>query len=570
MSAPNGPDVFAELPILEEVGAELERILGVETAQAASGFGVRRRRRRWGRLRPLVLVFALVVGGTAVALAATGVILTGSPVRPSGPVVATAGDGVPVVGDSRLLPLRIADPAGGLPWGMRVVHTTRALVCVQVGRIEQGRLGQLGIDGAFGDDGRFHSLPADVLPDAAGPAGSYFETCNTAGRTFGDVSVGLEASGANNPPAGSGLASARRVLSFGLLGRHAVSVTYGSSARTRTQRVVPGLGAYLIVQRDTGPQARPHPGGSPCDDCIGASGESNGDDVPYPQTDPAGPIGAVTAIAYEFAGRTCIDNAGGGQNTPAEINESNARILSFRRSCGLSEGPPPRPAPLPPVHEQLAVHLQIHGHVISGAEITFAAPIAITKASQSYLAWVIVGRHRDGLTGTGANFARGATVSLPVERLLAQAGTRSVKIEIDYALRVPGPPGDEFAVVGTTTVHEPTGTHPKPLPAALKPRGRVFRLRRVELLGLRASDPAGGPPWGIQLGFSGSPLGTAVSIEIGRVANGRIGFLGQDDAYHNDGRFHPATSPAELMSPAGYAIGGPISNPALQKTNTFD
>ena len=115
------------------------------------------------RLRVVLVALALVFATTAIALAATGVILTGAPVGTVTRPVATAGEGIPVAGGSRLLPLRAADPAGGLPWGMRIVHTTRGLICVQIGRVDHGQLGQLGVDGAF-DERRALPPPAGRLP----------------------------------------------------------------------------------------------------------------------------------------------------------------------------------------------------------------------------------------------------------------------------------------------------------------------------------------------------------------------------------------------------------------------
>jgi hypothetical protein len=343
-----------------------------------------------------------------------------------------------------------------------------------------------------------------------------------------------------------------------LLGPHAVSITYHSGQQSRNQPVIPGLGAYLVVQRFTGPPRNTNAGRLRCSDCVGGSSESDGDDLPYPQTDPAAPIGALTAITYSFAGRICIDNAAIAQTGLDAINEFNDRVVRFRRACGLSEGPPPRPAPLPTAHEQLGVQLQVHDHVITGAEITFPAPIAVTTAGQSYSATLIVGERDTGSVGTRIDFARGARVGIPVERLLAEAATRSVTIAIDYVRSLPGPPGYQTAIVGTTTIHEPAGTRPAPLPFQPRPPGQPRKAQRLELLGLRVPDPAGGPPWGIQLAFSQAPLGTAVSIEIGRIANGRIGVIGEDNAYHDDGRFHPATAPADLMNPAMYPIGGSI------------
>jgi hypothetical protein len=189
----------------------------------------------------------------------------------------------PIEGAGRLLPLRAADPAGGPPWGMRVVYTTRGLVCVQVGRVYHGQLGQLGIDGAFGDDGRFHALPPDALPDVVGGIeGFSFENCAAPGDTYAGDIVGLRASAASNPRAGVGAVADRREISFGLLGRHAVSITYRSGSETHTQAVLPGLGAYLIVQRYTSGRQ------------LGSVSETDGSDQPYPYGDPTSPNGALT------------------------------------------------------------------------------------------------------------------------------------------------------------------------------------------------------------------------------------------------------------------------------------
>jgi hypothetical protein len=131
-------------------------------------------------VRVALVAFALVLATSAITLAATGVILTGSPVGTAHAPIATAGEGIPVAGGARLLPMRAADPAGGLPWGMRIVHTTRGLICVQIGRVYDGQLGQLGVDGAFHDDGRFHPLPTDALPgDLADVAGWMTGDCSS-------------------------------------------------------------------------------------------------------------------------------------------------------------------------------------------------------------------------------------------------------------------------------------------------------------------------------------------------------------------------------------------------------
>jgi hypothetical protein len=156
------------------------------------GFGLTPRHMRpLARLRIGLVVLALAFATTAIALAATGVILAGSPVHPVIRPTATAGEGLPVEGGARLLPLRVPDPAGGPPWGMRVVHTTRGLICVQVGRVDDGQLGELGIDGAFHDDGRFHPLQANAVPDALGNVlGLMSGRCSEPGKIYASQSVG--------------------------------------------------------------------------------------------------------------------------------------------------------------------------------------------------------------------------------------------------------------------------------------------------------------------------------------------------------------------------------------------
>jgi hypothetical protein len=314
------------------------------------------RRRASAHLRVALLVLALVLATAAITLAATGVILTGSPVGTVRAPVATAGEGIPVAGGARLLPLRAADPAGGLPWGMRIVHTTRGLVCVQIGRVYDDQLGQLGVDGAFHNDGRFHPLPTDALPDTLGNVGGWMSgNCSSPGDTYsGDsVGLGLSATASRHPDAAP--RADLREISFGLLGVHAVSIAYREGSKIRTQRVLPGLGAYLIVQR--------YSSGRP----LGSVSETDGRDEPGNYSGPAAPNGALTAITYDYAGRTCVDRG-------------NLRLAS----CGLSEVPPPRPAALPIVHTPLSAHLQIHDHVITSAQISFHAPYPVTNAQESY------------------------------------------------------------------------------------------------------------------------------------------------------------------------------------------
>jgi hypothetical protein len=392
------------------------------------------RRRGSPRMRIALLVLVLVLATAAIALAATGVILTGSPVGTVRAPIATAGEGVPVAGGARLLPLRAPDPAGGLPWGMRIIHTTRGLICVQIGRVNGDQLGQLGVDGAFDNDGRFHPLPTDALPDTlASAAGWMAGNCSSPGDIYAADSVGLQLSAATSPQRGAGVPADRREISFGLLGEHAVSITYREGSQTRTQPVLPGLGAYLIVQRYT--SGRP----------LGSVSASAGRDEPGNYSSPASPNGALTAITYSYAGRTCVVRG----------------TLRFA-SCGLSEVPPPRPAALPIVHEPLRAHLQIHDHVITGAQISFHAPYPVTNADENYSVTAPVCRR--GLAGEGsrADVARGALVTIPVGGILSEACGRTVTFNIEYVSFAGGLP--QPTPLGSITIHEPPGTHPAPLP----------------------------------------------------------------------------------------------------------
>jgi hypothetical protein len=400
------------------------------------------RRRASTHVRVALVVLALALATAAITLAATGVILTGSPVATVRAPIATAGEGIPVAGGARLLPLRAADPAGGLPWGMRIIHTTRGLICVQIGRVYDNQLGQLGVDGAFHNDGRFHPLPTDALPDVlANAAGWMAGNCSSPGGIYAGDSVGLELSAATSPRQGAGVPADRREISFGLLGVHAVSVTYREGSQTRTQRVLPSLGAYLIVQRYT--SGRP----------LGSVSETDGRDEPGNYSSPAGPNGALTAITYRYTGRSCVDRG-------------NLRLAS----CGLSEVPPPRPAALPIVREPLHAQLQIHNHVITSAQISFQAPYPVTNADEGYSVMARVCRR--GLAGEGsrADVARGALVTIPIEGVLSEACGRVVKFTVEYVRFAGGLP--QPTPLGSITIREPPGTHPAPLPR------RVVELER--------------------------------------------------------------------------------------------
>jgi hypothetical protein len=133
--------------------------------------------RRWshrGGLALPVAIGALVVGAAsagAALLLSSGEAVAPAFVLPATPV---AGLGEPVPQTLALLPMRVADPEGGPPWGMRVIHTTRGLLCLQAGRVMDDQLGALGIGYAFHGDKRFHPFLADdaISTDACPAVGA--------------------------------------------------------------------------------------------------------------------------------------------------------------------------------------------------------------------------------------------------------------------------------------------------------------------------------------------------------------------------------------------------------------
>lgn len=218
---------------------------------------VRARPRR--RRRPL-FAGLLAAGGLAVtgaALAATGVIPFGDPVEPTrverDP---QRGVGVPTDQSGRLLALRVPDPGGGPPWGLRIVDTTRGLQCLQAGRVVGEQLGLLGQDGIAGDDGRFHPMPPATrsgwvtpcqLPDANG---RFFIAVDKLSYASGDADPRERACREptdRDPDKPRCPRADRRRIAFGLLGPEASKVTFADGS---TQVPTDGDGAYLYVSAE--------------------------------------------------------------------------------------------------------------------------------------------------------------------------------------------------------------------------------------------------------------------------------------------------------------------------------
>ena len=226
----------------------------------AATLRARRTVRHARRVPLLAAVLAVVLLSAAVALA-SGLIQIGAPVMPlSGQrFTPTTGYGVPIANSVRLLAISAPDPAGGPPWGLRYLKTTRGPGCVEVGRVVDGRLGVLGRDGSFGNDGRFHELPADVFePLDCAPLdgrGQAFIALTFHGRpASGGGRFGCLPAGSPEQQTPICPRADERLVSFGLLGPDARSLSYRAGAATRTIQIAPPLGAYLIVQPLSAPR----------------------------------------------------------------------------------------------------------------------------------------------------------------------------------------------------------------------------------------------------------------------------------------------------------------------------
>jgi hypothetical protein len=455
---------------LEDLDVELVGVVARARAEESRSGVARRiaRARRRGRLWLALPALVLALLTTTIALAATGVILTGSPVPPAPRMSPTAGAGLPLPGQSRLLALRVPDPGGGLPWGMRVVRTTRGLVCVQIGRVQNGQLGELGIDGAYHDDGRFHPVGPGVLPTYAGGAleGGVTSERGSCVLANGDVTGNGEAWGSAVAAEFGGVdenaafaldrhrvpVARRRDLTYGILGPHAVSVTYHEGISLRSEPVVAGVGAYLIVQAAAGSS-------------VGEGhGEAPGTDTPG---EGPGTTGALAVISYDNHGAPCE-------------NGSNARTggkVKVAHPC-------PPPNPYPPAlrvtapgsfvrHPRVALKVN-HGRLIA-AELTFSAPFAVTSAAEGYslAAKPCSPREGGGVATLDRNVVQGETVHLALKYpFAARCAGRSVTVDVIYQSSGPNAkrsygraPGE--LLIGSAIVRLPRGDR-----GAAPPRGR--------------------------------------------------------------------------------------------------
>ena len=299
----------------------------------------RRRRRAWPALVTFLGVGPLLAAG---ALAATGVI--GPNPDPK------RGAGAPIASSARLLDLRVPDPAGGPPWGLQTLQTTRGTTCIETGRVVDGKLGTLAQDGTF----------------QALPAGQGFASCvanDGAGNAFVGISTATTASGpsakpscstdSGSSPLPSCSAQEQRRVMYGLLGPEATAIVWRDRGTLHKQAVTPPEGAYLIVMA-----SQPKRGGYT--------------------------IGKMPAVGYAIRRidyRDAPSCRGTGTGRPA-----NCPLVGY-----VAKGAP-RPDT---VRRKLDV--QVRG---SRIKVSFPAPVAIRDASASYTATVHFDRG-EGCKGVG-------------------------------------------------------------------------------------------------------------------------------------------------------------------------
>jgi hypothetical protein len=238
--------------VLDELEREIERI--------AAEAGEAKTRRRWWR--PGVALVALPLVAGAVAVAATSGNLLGEPVKdpPGAHSNPKSGYGV-VVGSGKMLAARATDPDGGPEWGLRLVQTSRKFGCVQLGRVVDGKLGVLGRDSSFGDDGMFHELrpqtlqlPACQQPDKAGHV---FIAMNWVGLPDSADATACSARSSKLDKRPLCPPDSLRTVYLGLLGPEGKAVTYvAPNGRVVRQRVTAPEGAYLVVLRTKNPEHR--------------------------------------------------------------------------------------------------------------------------------------------------------------------------------------------------------------------------------------------------------------------------------------------------------------------------
>ena len=434
-----------------------QRVLAGEGNRAPLYPEARRALRPRTRNLVLVVLLALAVLG---ALAAGGVIEIGSRAKLPYSTFGNAseGTGALMAGTVHRLPIAAPDPAGGPPWGMRELSTSRGTGCLQIGRIVDGKLGALGQDHAFGDDGRFHELPvaadsdgcelldgehrlfANVTADAR-PASAWIGTGGRLGGcvppTAGPYEKGLRltpeerAHGAR--PAPLCRQSDLRNIYYGLLGPRAESITYALEGQRHTLATIGPEGAYMFVTRASPKQL------------LNFANAGTADVVPVD--------GPVKEIHYRD-GATCHLTA--------------KSWIGGRNACTPSLPEPYGYAPVGRVASAAEAAASVHAHI--GRErlghtailVTFRVPIAITDGRRAYsIRWREPTMPPGAYGGTRIDHdvAAGTIVTEPIGGLGARGHTVAGSVSLQEAIGAGGleGPGSVSVPVGSFSIRVPAG-----------------------------------------------------------------------------------------------------------------
>lgn len=222
------------------------------------------RRYRRSRLRLLLVTAVAGLGITAAAWAAGSLRSNGDPVtyRYGPPASPNTHYGTVVAGSVELLTDDVPDPDGGLPWGARTFTTSRGYGCLQVGRVQEGKLGVLALmhrgSSAVSGRGLFHELRPAVLSQATtclplDGAGHAFLALHSQLTSDGVPASCLRPGNRTGACRGAGI----RTIDVGLLGPRARSITFRAAGATHTVKTLGDAGGYLVVQRGSVLATRP-------------------------------------------------------------------------------------------------------------------------------------------------------------------------------------------------------------------------------------------------------------------------------------------------------------------------
>jgi len=446
------PEVRSQLYDAAERRARSPRTRLLERFSGARPLG------RWRRTPLIALGVALVLAGGAFG---AGLIQLGAPAKLAFSLYGNPrdGSGALVPGTVRMLPIAAPDPAGGPDWGMRVLSTTRGEGCLQLGRIVDGKLGALGQDDAFANDGRFHELPVSAID---------FNGCALLDgdrRLFTNVTAderaasawsgtGGRLAGCVPPSAGpyeKGLRLTRREkelgarpapicpqadlrnIYYGLLGPEAQSITYVLAGQRHTLPTVGADGAYMFVTLASAHQL------------LNFANAGTSDIVPVD--------GPVKEIHYRD-GSTCH------LTSKSWIGGAYACTPSLSEPVGyVTVGKAPSAAEVAtPIHTRLTRGR--HGRYV--ITISFTARLPVTDARRAYdLYWREPGMAAGayGAESTNSNIAAGRTITRTIGEYgpSVPAGVVHGSVTLRQALgagEIEGP-GSVSVPVGSFTMRVP-------------------------------------------------------------------------------------------------------------------